>query len=271
MIEGIRPVAIDLSPRFLPAPVESVAIGPERVPALFLRPQGADACPALLLQHGYGSQKSDLLPLGMVLAACGFATLLPDAHGHGERAGAGGPAWWSRMSADTFVDTTRYTVDDLRAALDWLERRDDVRSDAIALGGFSMGAMAALILGTEDPRPAAVISVSGSPLPDLANAMRFGMGAPSERAREWVLAHDAAAHIGRLAPKPLLLQHGRRDDVVPVEGALRLYEAAKPYYAAHPERLALMLYEHGHTGSEAQLQDAVTWMAPFLVEDEAAA
>jgi predicted esterase len=255
----------------LPAPVESVALSPQRVPAYFLRPQDATACPALLLQHGYGSQKSDLLPLGMILAACGFATLLPDAHGHGERAGDGGPEWWSRMSADTFIDTTRYTVDDLCAALEWLERRDDVRSDAIALGGFSMGAMAALIVGTEDPRPAAIISVAGSPMPDLANALRLGMGAPSERASEWVLAHDAAAKIGRFAPKPLLLQHGRRDDVVPVAGTLRLHEAAKPHYAAHPERLALMLYDHAHTGTEEQLQDAITWMAPFLVDEAAAA
>ncbi len=269
-------MAIDLTPRYLPAPVEQVSIGPDRVPALFVRPDSEEPCPAVLLQHGYGVQKSDFLPLATILAACGFVTLLPDAWGHGERPREAGLAWWSRMPVDYLVEIVRHTVVDLRAALTWLEERPDVRSDAIALGGFSMGAMAALIVGTEDPRPAAIISVSGSPLPDLASAMRSGaeapgMAAPSEAARRWVIEHDATAHIARLAPKPLLLQHGRRDDVVPVEGTLRLYEAAQPHYAAHPDRLALMLYDHAHTGSEAQLQDAVTWMAPFFMRAEEAA
>jgi fermentation-respiration switch protein FrsA (DUF1100 family) len=175
------------------------------------------------------------------------------------------------MPVDYLVEIVRHTVDDLGAALTWLEERPEVRTDAIALGGFSMGAMAALIVGTEDPRPAAIISVSGSPLPDLASAMGSGTDAPSETARRWVIEHDAAAHIARLAPKPLLLQHGRSDDVVPVAGTLRLYEAAQPHYAAHPDRLALMLYDHAHTGSEAQLQDAVTWMARFFTREEEAA
>jgi len=264
-------VAIDLTPRYLPAPVEQVAIGLDRVPALFVRPELAEPCPAVLLQHGYGVQKSDFLPLATILATCGFATLLPDAWGHGERPQEAGLAWWSRMPVDYLVEIVRHTVVDLGAALTWLEERPEVRSDAIALGGFSMGAMAALIVATEDPRPAAVISVSGSPLPDLATARQAATEAPGDAARRWVIEHDAAAHIARLAPKPLLLQHGRRDDVVPVAGTLRLYEAAQPHYAAHPDRLALMLYDHAHTGSEAQLQDAVTWMARFFMREEEAA
>jgi fermentation-respiration switch protein FrsA (DUF1100 family) len=255
----------------MPAPIEQVAIGLGRVPALYVRPQASEPCPAVLLQHGYGAQKSDFVPLATILAACGFATLLPDAWGHGDRPRDAGLEWWSRMPADYLVEMVRHTADDLRAALTWLEERPEVRTDAIALGGFSMGAMAALIVGTEDPRPAAVISVSGSPLPDLADAMRPGAAGPSESTRRWVLEHDAAAHIGRLAPRPLLLQHGRRDDVVPVAGTLRLHEAARPHYAAHPDRLSLMLYDHAHTGTERQLQDAMLWMAPFFMGDEAAA
>ena len=264
-------MASDLTPRYSLAPLEEVAIGPEKVTATLIRPDLSGRRPAALLQHGYGSRRSDLMPLAAVLAACGFVTLLPDAYSHGERVDEAGLAGWSRMPADYFVEILRHTADDLREALTWLQERPDVRPDAIALGGFSMGAMAALIVGTEDPRPAAVISVAGSPLPDLRGALRFGMDGPGTAAREWVLEHDAAAHIARLAPKPLLLQHGQRDDVVPVAGAQRLYEAAKPYYAAHPDRLALMLYDHAHTGSEQQLRDAVAWMAPFFADQDEAA
>src|SRR5262249_9822980 len=145
--------------------------------------------------------------------------------GHGERMPSGGGNWMAQMSSDYFIEVVCHTAGDLRAAITWLSERPDVRPDAIALGGFSMGAMAALIAGTEDPRPAALISASGSPLPDLANAARFGLHAPGEEASRWALEHDAAAHVARFAPRPLLLQHGRRDDMVPVAGTLRLHDA----------------------------------------------
>jgi dienelactone hydrolase len=261
----------DVRPRYSLAPVETVALGPSGIPALLVRPEADEPCPAVLLQHGYAAQKSDLLPLAAYLAVFGFVALLPDAWGHGERNPESSPTWMGRVSSDYFLDVVRHTSEDLRVALDWLEVRPDVRTDGIVVGGFSMGAMAALIAGTEDPRPAGVISASGSPLPDLASAARFGLEAPNEELRRWVLEHDAAAHVARLAPKPLLLQHGRQDDMVPVGGTLRLYEAALPHYTAHPDRLALMLYDHSHTVSEEQVRDAVNWMVPFFVTEEEAA
>jgi fermentation-respiration switch protein FrsA (DUF1100 family) len=264
-------LAGDMTPRYSIAPVEHIRFGAHNVPALLVRPDTADRCPAALLQHGYAAQKTDFLPLAAYLAAYGFVTLLPDAWDHGERMPSGGVNWLSQMSSDYFIDVVRHTAEDLREGLTWLEQRSDVRTDAIALGGFSMGAMAALIAGTEDPRPAALISASGSPLPDLANAVRFGQHAPGEEARHWVLEHDAAARVGEFAPRPLLLQHGRRDDMVPLAGTLRLHEAALPHYAAHPDRLALMLYDHSHTVSERQVRDAVAWLEPFFRSEEAAA
>ncbi|HEV2237874.1 MAG TPA: hypothetical protein VGR57_14540, partial [Ktedonobacterales bacterium] len=72
-------------------------------------------------------------------------------------------------------------------------------------------------------------------------------------------AHDAAAHLANLAPRPLLLQHGRRDDMIPLANALRLHETARPLYAEHPDRLALMLYDHRHDVSDQQIADAVDW------------
>jgi uncharacterized protein len=264
-------LATPITPQYSVGPIERVTLGADAVPALIVRPQTDKPCAAALLQHGYAAQKSDFVPLALYLAAFGFITLLPDAWEHGERMPQSGPSWLSEMSSDYFVEVVRHTADDLRMALDWLEARPEVRRESIVIGGFSMGAMAALIVGTEDPRPAGVISVSGSPLPDLATVKRFGLHAPGEAAREWVLAHDAATHVARLAPKPLLLQHGRRDDMVPIEGTERLHDAAKPHYVAHPDRLALMLYDHGHTVSEAQLFDAVNWMAPFFIAREEAA
>lgn len=260
-------MATDFIPHDTPPSIERVVIGPDSIPALVVQPQGAfrdNSLPALLIQHGYGAEKADLLPLASSLVAQGFIALLPDAWGHGERFPASGPNWMTQISADFFMEVVRHTVDDLRIAFDYLRDLPGVNAENVLTGGFSMGAIAALVYGTEDTRVAGVIAASGSPLTDLLPVRLFGSAAPSAEAEAWARAHDAAAHIAALAPKPLLIQHGRADDMVPVSGALRLYEAAKPLYTEHPDHLKLMLYPHTHLVSEQQMRDAVDWVAEFF-------
>jgi uncharacterized protein len=267
-------MATDFLPHGAPPSIERVEIGPHSVPALLVKPHDeapSSDLPAVLIQHGYGAEKSDLLPLASLLVSCGFVALLPDAWGHGERFPASGPNWMTQISADYFIEVVRNTVDDMRDALSWLGGVPSVRAEQLIVGGFSMGAIASLVLGSEDDRAAGLIAASGSPLPDLLPIRLFGATPPSEASEAWALAHDAAANIGRLAPKPLLIQHGRADDMVPVAGALRLYESAQPHYAEHPENLKLMLYQHTHLVSEQQMRDAVEWLIERVNSQEEAA
>ncbi len=260
-------MATDFIPHNTPPAIERVEIGADRIPALLVQPRGVTAdhsLPAALIQHGYGAEKADLLPLASYLVAHGFISVLPDAWGHGERFPADGPNWMNQISADFFMEVVRHTVDDMRAVFDYISAIPGVNSKQMLASGFSMGAIAALVHSTEDDRVAGVIAASGSPLTDLLPVRLFGSAAPSAATEEWARAHDAAANIGRFAPKPLLIQHGRADDMVPVAGAIRLHEAALPHYEAHPEHLKLMLYPHTHLVSEQQMHDAVNWVAEIF-------
>lgn len=246
-------------------PLERLAIGEERIPALLVRPEGTGPWPGVVVQHGYGPvDKSTLLPLGTFLAERGFVALLPDAWGHGERFPASGASWMTDLSADYFLTVLRHTATEMRQALDVLQAHPAVRADALLVAGFSMGAMAALLVAAEDVRVAGAISASGSGTADVLNISIAGSRLAGPDARAWALANDATVHLGRLAPRPLLLQHGRADDFIPVANTLKLYEAAKPLYADHPERLGLMLYDHAHEATTPQLEDAVRWLAPFF-------
>lgn len=245
--------------------VERLAIGRERVPALLVRPDAPGPHPAAILQHGYASEKSALLPFARQLAGRGFVVLLADAWGHGERFPASGPNWMTDMHADYAMEVVRRTVDDVHAALDTLAELPDVRHDALLAGGFSLGAIVALIAATEDPRVAGLASLAGASLPDLLGIKHFNLRPPSESTVAYGQAHDAAARIAAFAPRPLLLAHGERDDLVPVAGTLRLYEQARPTYTAHPERLALKLYDHRHDVSEQEVHDAVEFIARFFL------
>lgn len=246
------------------ADVEQLIIGPRNIPALLVRPVSPGPHPGAILQHGYGASKSDVLPLAHSLAAYGFVVLLPDAWGHGERFPTEGPNWMTEISVDYFVHVVRETVDDLREAVSILSARPEVRAGTLMMGGFSMGAVTALVAGFEDARVRGVVSMAGAPLPDLMHVTIFNARPPSDESRQWATTHDVVKLLPHFAPKPLLISHGRNDDMVPFAGALRLHEAAKPLYTAHPERLALMEYTHTHTVSEAQVHDAVAWIAPFF-------
>jgi predicted esterase len=260
-------VAFQPQPRYAAAPPEHVTIGSHNLPALLVRPDAPGPHPAAVIQHGYGASKEDLVPLAVYLAAFGFISLLPDAWEHGERLPSSGRTWMNERSSDYFFEVTRHTTGEMKDALSELAQRPDVRADALLVGGFSMGAMAALVVGTEDTRVAGVVSIAGAPLPDLVAVSLFDLRPLSESTSAWAREHDVTQHIGRLAPKPLLISHGRADDMVPVAGALRLYEAARPHYASHPERLALMLYDHTHTVTPEQLAAMVGWVAPFFLDD----
>jgi pimeloyl-ACP methyl ester carboxylesterase len=170
----------------------------------------------------------------------------------------------TELSADYFLEVLRHTADDLRLSVDVLAVRDDVRDDELILAGFSMGAMAALLAATADDRVAGLISASGSSVADLLDISIAGARSAGAEARAWAHSHDVAHQLRRFAPKPLLLQHGRPDDMVPVGNTLRLHETALPFYAAYPERLGLMLYEHTHLVTTQQIGDAVEWASTFF-------
>ena len=265
-------MALDLpQSRFAPATPEQITLGRARIPALLIRPDAPGPHPGAVLQHGWASRKMDILPFAIFLAGYGVTCILPDAWGHGEHPSA--LAQTGESSPDTFVEVVRETSDGMRDALDALAARPDVRPDMLLAGGFSMGGMAALIAGAEDERVAGIVSLAGASLSDMIGVPPFGLGTPGRYAQEWVRAHDVRSHAGRLAPRPVLLSHGRRDDMVPVEGSTYLYEAALPYYTGFPDRLALRLYDHTHTVTQEQLTDALTFIGRFFLagDDTAAA
>ena len=81
---------------------------------------------AVVLLHGAGSTRSDVLPQAAVLARAGFGVLLVDARGHG---GSGGRAMDFGWHGDA----------DIAAATDYLAARPDVDADRIGAVGMSMG------------------------------------------------------------------------------------------------------------------------------------
>ena len=242
---------------------EEIVIGPTAIPAIRIAPATAadGSLPCLLLQHGYGADKYDLLPIAEVTAGLGFVTILPDAWGHGTRYDPLGQNFTNAFSANYFVDVVRHVVDDLAVISEALRGDPAIDVARVFLGGFSLGGMTAIIATERDPAVAGVVAIAGGVGPASLEAA-LGMAQVDEAHREWVEANDmgAQANAAKLSPRPVLLMHGRRDDRLPVAGTVRLYEAAKAAYADFPHRLHMQLYDATHEISMPMLGDAVSWL-----------
>jgi dienelactone hydrolase len=104
---------------------------------------------AVVLLHGAGSTRSDVLDEAAVLAEAGFGVLMVDARGHGDSDGRAMDFGWH---GDL----------DVAAATAYLERRPDVDRDRIGAVGMSMGGEEAIGASGDDEVLRAVVAEGAS-------------------------------------------------------------------------------------------------------------
>jgi pimeloyl-ACP methyl ester carboxylesterase len=163
---------------------------------------------AIVLLHGSGSTRDDLLDHAAMLARHGYGVLLLDARGHGGSAGEPMELGWGGER-------------DVRAAVDHLVARIDVDPERIGVLGQSMGGEVALTAAAADGRIRAVVSEGAEvvTIADAAERPETVGGWPSIPIL-WVetivadLLSDASpppahsASVAAIAPRPVLLIAG---------------------------------------------------------------
>lgn len=220
----------------------------QRVPGLIWAPLNAGGpLPSVLLQHGAGSRKEDdyiRLP-ALRWAKEGTVCVAIDANDHGERAhGQRDPQaiWtlpWTRR------DHAVQMCVDLQRTVDYLETREDVDLSRLGYVAFSMGTITGVPFVALDRRvKAAAFAIGGARL----NEFRAPPPDPRLRAElELASAIVDPVHFAPLiAPRPVLMVNGTRDELVPVGAAQALFDAL-----VEPKQI--VWFDGGHTemrGSE---------------------
>lgn len=197
-------------------PITLRSVGGTNLHAWFIPVSGP--APAVLVLHGWGANASLMLPLAPHLHRAGLHALFLDARNHG------------RSEHDDFVSMPRF-AEDLEVALDWVQALDDVSS--VAVIGHSVGAGAALLVGSRRDDLGAIVSVSafahpgeimssGPPLNRMPTPMRQRLLRTMERTIGARFDEIAPRATVRQVGAPLMLVHGDADTVVPVANMFEL-------------------------------------------------
>ncbi len=134
-----------------------VAVGPEpggaevELDTSVFVPDGDGPHPAVLLTHGFGGSKDDLVEQARDLAGDGYLVLTYTARGFGSSGGR------------IHLADPDYEIADARALVDVLAERDDVVTDAdgdprVGLVGASYGGAVSLMTAATDPRVDTVVA-----------------------------------------------------------------------------------------------------------------
>ncbi|MFQ3609911.1 MAG: alpha/beta hydrolase [Fimbriimonadales bacterium] len=184
-----------------------------------------DAVAIAILCHGYLMNRCEPLPVARELWHAGFHCLVFDFRASGK----------SQGDLCTIGDKERL---DVISAVDFVTQT--APGLPVVVYGASMGGAASLLAAAEDPRIRAVVADSAYARLDVAvddwwRSSIGRLGALFLRPTKWIgalvtrkLPHTVSpeAVVHKIAPRPILIVHGTRDQLIQPRHAERLYRSA---------------------------------------------
>ncbi len=196
-------------------------------------PAGKPPHPTVCVCHGIPAKDSDPSDKGYPLLAegiCreGLAVLFFNFRGTGDSGGNFDILGWTR---------------DLKAVIDYLCTLPEVDRSRLSLLGFSAGAAVSVYRATRDRRVSSIITCACpaeftffTEVDDIQSIIDHfrGIGIIRDRdfpysAREWLNGFRLISpikYVAGIAPRPILLVHGSKDETVDVSHAYKLYDRA---------------------------------------------
>lgn len=233
----------------------SFTSGGERVEAYVVTPSGRGRHPAVVLVHGSGGDRSELLRPARALAANGVVamTITEPSSSNPPTPVTTVPALLAETKASALADVAA-----VRRAADVLSARSDVDPKRLGYLGWSSGAKTGALVASRDRRFRALALLSAGAQPVAA----FVAAAPPpyrSAVRRALTAVDPITAIANARPGSILIEDGTRDAIVPHAALLNIVHAA-------PRSTTVRWYAAGHALDRAAFRDAEQWLGRRLAQ-----
>jgi dienelactone hydrolase len=235
----------------------SYAVPSGRVAAYLAKPNVGTKLPAVIYLHGSGEGRERFLLPAVWTAgrrAVGMTLTLPSS----TTAAARGPL----TPVQTLARDQRIFASDVvavRRAVDVLRSLPQVDPGRIGLVGWSLGARVAAVAAGAEPRIRAVVLMSGGSEPVDAYAAQAPAALRPE-IRRVLTPIDPLRWLGRAHPGSVLIQDGRKDEIVPRGALVALQKAA-------PRGTVVRWYPAGHELNAQVYRDQLAFLAKKLPID----
>lgn len=228
--------------------------------------------PLVIFIHGFTSVKERNLHYAYLLADAGFRVILPEALYHGERIqGLTAADLYTR-----FWEIVLTTIEEVNIVKEYYDKKGLILASEIGVAGTSMGGIATLGALTQYPWIKAAVSLMGMPsyekfsrwqieqLKKRGVAIHFTEAQINEQL-EAIRKYDLSLQPEKLANRPLLFWHGKKDPMVPYPLTYEFYETIKDGYKHNKEKLKFITEDHaGHNVSLAGVSGTIEWFKRYL-------
>jgi len=216
------------------------------------RPATRAPRPAVLFLHWYEpprptSNRTEFLAEAVELAQAGVVSLLVDTPWATEN-------WFPKRDASRDYEFTEAMTKDVRRALDALLAQPGIDKTRVALVGHDFGAMWGALAAADDPRVTHLVYMAGTrSFTDWYLFTPKKEGAEREAFVAKLAPLDPIVALGKISPRPVLLQFGTKDQFVKNEAAQAMADAVKG-----PKTFKTYEFEHELT-YQARL-DRLAWL-----------
>ncbi len=231
----------------------SFVSGGERVKGFLVEPSGHLRRPGIVVVHGSGGDRSELLGAAVALARLGAValTITEPSSAHPPPA----PTSNSELLSESSSTTRRDVIAVLRAE-DVLASLPGVDPGRLGYLGWSAGAKTGAFVAASDPHVQALALLSAG-ADKLSAFVAAAPPAIRPQVRRVLGSVDPLRYVARARPGTLLLEDGRQDAVVPHEALENVIEAA-------PRGTVVRWYPAGHALTAGAYRDAFAWLLERL-------
>ena len=224
-----------------------------QVDGYIVEDSGKKRHPAVVLVHGSGGDRSQLLGDAFQLAKRGLVAMTITAPSTAH------PPPSPKSNEQLIDESKQVTVDDVvavRRAADVLSSLPNVDPNRIGYLGWSAGAKTGAFVAVADPRfkALALLSAGADKLSAFVKAAPASLRPLVQKDLGLV---DPLRYVAAARPGTLLLEDGHKDEVIPQAALLNVIHAA-------PSGTVVHWYPSGHALSEKAYLTAFAWLAQKL-------